>query len=80
MGAFNQQWLGVSPGVLFASLGPTITAREDHLRTFDLIVPGFDFERDRRAKEAAGYWWRVIAEDFCPDAIAVASRLGKKTR
>ncbi|MGA2531229.1 MAG: HAD family hydrolase [Acidimicrobiales bacterium] len=69
------QWLGVSTAVLFACLGATITAREDHRRTFDLIVPGFDFEHEQQAKEAAGYRWRVVAEDFYPDAIASITEL-----
>jgi HAD superfamily hydrolase (TIGR01549 family) len=69
------QWLGVSPAVLFACLGATITAREAHRRAFDLIVPGFDFEREQEAKEAAGHPWDLVAEDFYPDAIPCITEL-----
>jgi FMN phosphatase YigB (HAD superfamily) len=69
------QWLGVSPSVLFACLGATITSREDHRRAFDLIVPGFDFEREQQAKDAAGRRWGLVAEDFYPDAIPCITEL-----
>src|SRR5829696_2023048 len=62
-------WLGVAPGALLAALRTTIERREDHRRAFELVVPGFDFEAERAAKEAAGRPWRFDARDLYADAV-----------
>lgn len=68
-------WIGVPRGVLFAALGAVISQREDHRRAFELIVPGFDFDHERAAKQAAARGWDLTPEDFYPDAIPCLEQL-----
>ena len=69
------EWLGVRPFDLFAVLGATIERREDHRRAFELLRPGFDLERERAAKEAAGRPWGFDASDLYPDALGCLREL-----
>ena len=68
-------WVGVSPPVFFAALGATIARREDQRRTFEILVPGFDFEGQRAAKQASGRGWRLTADDLYPDAAGCLDAL-----
>ncbi|MHB8245644.1 MAG: HAD family hydrolase [Acidimicrobiales bacterium] len=70
------QWLGVSPALLFACLGATIALRQDHRLAFQLLVPGFDFEREHAAKEASGNGWHLGEDDLYPDATRCLQELG----
>ena len=68
-------WLGVRPFDLFAALGATIERRQDHRRAFELLRPGFDFQRERAAREAAGRPWGFDASDLYPDALPCLEQL-----
>ncbi len=68
-------WLGVRPFDLFAVLGAAIARREDHRVAFELLRPGFDFERERAAREAAGRGWGFDAADLYPDALPCLAAL-----
>jgi HAD superfamily hydrolase (TIGR01549 family) len=68
-------WLGLRPFDLFAALGATIERRQDHRRAFELLRPGFDLERERAAKEAAGRPWGFDASDLYPDALPCLEEL-----
>jgi HAD superfamily hydrolase (TIGR01549 family) len=69
------EWLGVRPFDLFAALGAVIERRQDHRMAFELLRPGFDLERERAAKEAAGRPWGFDASDLYPDAIPCLEQL-----
>lgn len=69
------EWLGVRPFDLFAALGVVIERRQDHRRAFELLRPGFDLERERTAKEAAGRPWGFDASDLYPDAVPCVEQL-----
>ncbi len=60
-------WLGVPRLTLFGILGGVIERGEEHLRVFDIL--GFDFEAERRKRDAAGVRWQIERADFYPDAI-----------
>src|SRR5215212_8580093 len=68
-------WLGVRPFDLFAVLGATIERRQDHRVAFELLRPGFDVERERAAREAAGRPWGFDASDLYPDALPCLQQL-----
>ena len=68
-------WLGISSGTFFAGLGAVIARRQDHRAVFDLFRPGFDFDKERKAKEAAGRGWSVGAQDLYPDAVGCLAAL-----
>ena len=68
-------WPGISPAVFFAALGASIALRADHRTAFRFIVPDFDFERERGAKERAGRGWTLTPDDFYPDAVACLENL-----
>ena len=69
------EWLGVRPFDLFAVLGATNERRQDHRRAVELLQPGFDLERERAAKEAAGRPWGFDASDLYPDALPCLEQL-----
>src|SRR5918998_327203 len=69
------EWLGVRPFDLFAALGAVIERRQDHRMAFELVRPGFDLERERTAKEAAGRPWGFDASDLYPDALPCLEQL-----
>jgi HAD superfamily hydrolase (TIGR01549 family) len=69
------EWLGVRPFDLFAALGAVIERRQDHRMAFELLRPGFELERERAAKEAAGRPWGFDASDLYPDAIPCLEQL-----
>jgi FMN phosphatase YigB (HAD superfamily) len=68
-------WLGVRPVDLFAALGATIERRQDHRDAFALVSPGFDFQRELRAKEERGTPWGFDASDLYPDAVPCLEEL-----
>ena len=68
-------WLGVRPFDLFTALGAVIERRQDHRTAFELLRPGFDLERERAAKEAAGRPWGFDASDLYPDALPCLEQL-----
>ena len=68
-------WFGVRPFDLFAVLGATIERRQDHRAAFELLRPGFDFEREAAARRAAGRPWGFEASDLYPDALPCLEQL-----
>jgi HAD superfamily hydrolase (TIGR01549 family) len=68
-------WLGVRPFDLFAVLGAVIERRQDHRRAFEVLRPGFDFERERAALDASGRPWGFDASDLYPDAVPCLEQL-----
>ncbi len=60
-------WLGVSPLTFGAILGAVIQRGEHHLRTFELLRPGFDLAAEEAARAAAGRPNVVLPSDFYPD-------------
>lgn len=72
------EWLGVRPSVMFTVLGALIAEGKDHRFAFEILHPGFDFERERQAKEAAGLSWKLAAEDLYPDAVPCLRTLSER--
>ncbi len=60
-------WLGVSSLTFGAMLGAVIQRGEHHLRTFELLRPGFDLAAEEAARAAAGRPNLVLPTDFYPD-------------
>jgi FMN phosphatase YigB (HAD superfamily) len=67
-------WLGVPRLTFAAVLGAVIERGQDHREVFGILRPGFDFERERARKEAAGPW-ALRRDDLYPDALPCLDRL-----
>jgi FMN phosphatase YigB (HAD superfamily) len=67
-------WLGVPRLTFAAALGAVIERGQDHREVFEVLRPGFDFERERDRKEA-GQPWALHREDLYPDALPCVGRL-----
>jgi FMN phosphatase YigB (HAD superfamily) len=61
------KWLGVPEFTLYGVLGGLAARGEDHQRFVELLKPGSSFEKERLAKEAAGFAW-ALDVDLFPDA------------
>ena len=62
-------WMGVPRFTFFAVYGAVIARGWHHRRVFQEIDPTFDFDAERRAREAAGWRYGFEAGDFYPDAL-----------
>jgi FMN phosphatase YigB (HAD superfamily) len=71
--------LGVRPAVLFAVLGSVIARRGDHREVFELLRPGFDYEREAASKQQAGTTWRLTPEDLYPDVLPCLQALKNRS-
>ena len=67
-------WLGVPRLTFAAVLGAVIERGQDHRQVFEVLRPGFDFERERDRKEAAGPW-ALHRDDLYPDVLPCVARL-----
>jgi FMN phosphatase YigB (HAD superfamily) len=71
-------WLGVPRLTLFGVLGGVIARGGHHHDVFALVRPGFDYEAEQRARDAAGRRPGVLMEDFYPDALETLRALAAK--
>ena len=71
-------WLHVPRLTLFGALGGVIARGGHHHDVFPLVRPGFDYEAEKRARDAAGRRPGVLMEDFYPDALEALRRLAAK--
>jgi HAD superfamily hydrolase (TIGR01549 family) len=68
-------WLGIPHLTFFGVLGGVIERGEHHQSVFELLRPGIDLARERRARAAAGVLDHFDRADFYPDAIACLEAL-----
>jgi HAD superfamily hydrolase (TIGR01549 family) len=68
-------WLGVPELTLMGVLGGVIERRQDHLRAFELLRPGFDLAAEEAARRAAGVPNVFDERDLYPDARPCLERL-----
>jgi HAD superfamily hydrolase (TIGR01549 family) len=71
-------WIGVTAAELDDALHRAIERGDDHRTALSDLRPGFDFERERAAKEAAGAAWTFDASDVYPDAIPCLTALRER--
>jgi FMN phosphatase YigB (HAD superfamily) len=68
-------WLGVPPLTLFAVLGAVIDRGQHHHQALAIVRPGFDYERERAARAAAGDPDGFVRADLYPDAVPCLAAL-----
>jgi FMN phosphatase YigB (HAD superfamily) len=68
-------WLGIPTLTLFAVLGAVIDRGEHHQRALAIVRPGFDSERERAARDAAGIADGFVRADLYPDAVPCLAAL-----
>lgn len=61
-------WLGVPRHTFFAALGAIVERRAYHRDVFEMVRPGFDLEREREKRAAAGVPEEMGPEDLYADA------------
>lgn len=71
-------WLGIPQLAFFAALGAVIERGEDHRRVFETFRLGFDLERERAARLAAGIPDGFNRADFYPDAVPCLQSLRRE--
>ena len=62
-------WLDIPRPTFFAALGGVIERGEHHRRAFEIARTGFDLDRERAARDAAGVPDSFEPSDFYPDAL-----------
>ena len=68
-------WLGVPRFTFMAVLGEVVERGEPHTAVFEAFRPGFDLERERAARAAAGKLWTLEPRDIYPDVLPCLERL-----
>ncbi|MFF0489388.1 HAD family hydrolase [Nocardia sp. NPDC004068] len=68
-------WLGVPRHTFSAVLGAVTAAGHDNALTFQYFRPGFDLNRERARREAAGHGERITEADLYPDVRPALSAL-----
>jgi FMN phosphatase YigB (HAD superfamily) len=62
-------WLGVSRLAFCSALGSVIERGVPHRKVFEMVAPGFDYDKACAERTAAGRDYRIEAADLYPDAI-----------
>jgi len=70
-------WLGVPRHTFSAVFGAVIASGRDHRDTFQVFRPGFDLDKERAARAAAGQGEGFGEEDLYPDVRDCLSGLQK---
>jgi FMN phosphatase YigB (HAD superfamily) len=68
-------WLGVPRHTFVAQFGATIAQGKDYRETFQVFRPGFDLDRERAERAAAGRPETFGEEDLYPDVRPALARL-----
>ncbi|MFF0496083.1 HAD family hydrolase [Nocardia aobensis] len=71
-------WIGVPRHTFSAVLGALTAAGRNNAETFEYFQPGFDLDRERRLREAAGCGERIGERDLYPDVRPALSALQKR--
>ncbi|WP_153414473.1 HAD family hydrolase [Nocardia macrotermitis] len=68
-------WLGVPRHTFVSVFGAVIATGQDYRETFQVFRPGFDLQKEREARAAAGYPESYGEEDLYPDVRPTLSKL-----